>query len=123
MATTVETVAQPLPTLTLRSDKPSEQKSEEPYPYAHLNPHFSPATYPPLTDFEHVDPGHRALKHSNPRSFLDNATSVTALTPHFGTDVSGVSLASLDSDGRDQLALEVRESCRWTVEGNEMLID
>ncbi|EIM92933.1 alpha-ketoglutarate-dependent sulfonate dioxygenase [Stereum hirsutum FP-91666 SS1] len=107
MATTVETVTQALPTLTLRSDKPSEEKSEEPYQYAHLNPHFSPATYPPLTDFEHVDPGHRALKHPNPQSFLDNATSVTALTPFFGTDISGVSLAALDSDGRDQLALLV----------------
>lgn len=107
MATTVETLTQALPTLTLRSDKPSEEKLEEPYHYAHLNPHFSPATYPPLTDFEHVDPGHRALKHPNPQSFLDNATSVTALTPFFGTDISGVSLAALDSDGRDQLALLV----------------
>ncbi|TFY80183.1 hypothetical protein EWM64_g3822 [Hericium alpestre] len=109
MATaTVETITQNLPTLSLRSSPTDgQEQSEEPYRYAHLLPYFSPETYPPLTPFEHIDPASRALSHSNPRSFLDNATSVTELTPQLGTEVRGVSLAQLDSDARDQLALEV----------------
>ncbi len=78
-----------------------------PYRYAHLLPHFSPTTYPPLTPFEHTDPGLRALAHSNPRSLLDAATGTIELTPNLGTEVYGISLARLDSDSRDQLALEV----------------
>ncbi|KAG2023608.1 alpha-ketoglutarate-dependent taurine dioxygenase [Coprinopsis cinerea AmutBmut pab1-1] len=85
----------------------SQSSNEEPYKYAHLLPHFSKDKYPPLEPYEHVDPGLRALSHPNPRSFLDNATSVFEITPYLGTEVSGVNLADLDSDGRDQLALEV----------------
>jgi sulfonate dioxygenase len=77
------------------------------YRYAHLLPHFSTDHYPPLAPFEHVDPASRALSHNNPRAFLNNATSVRELTPHLGTEVSGVNLAELDGTGRDQLALEV----------------
>jgi sulfonate dioxygenase len=84
------------------------QKEEEPYRYEHLKPQFLKDTYPPLAPFDHVDPGHRALKHANPRSFLANATSVVDLTPVLGTEVRGVNLAELDSDSRDQVALEVR---------------
>jgi sulfonate dioxygenase len=82
-------------------------QKEEPYHYEHLKPLFVHATYPPLEPFEHFDPGHRALKHTNPRSFLDGATSVVDLTPVLGTEVQGINLAELDSDGRDQVALEV----------------
>jgi sulfonate dioxygenase len=78
-----------------------------PYRYAHLLPHLSHTTYPPLTPFEHTDPGLRALAHSNPRSILDAATGTTELTPNLGTEVYGIKLAQLDSDSRDQLALEV----------------
>jgi sulfonate dioxygenase len=119
--TVVETITQALPTLTLRpgagaEDKaPStsegrqqEKKQEDDYQYAHLLPVFVPDTYPPLEPFEHNDPGHRALQHPNPRGFLENATSIIEITPHLGTEVTGVSLAQLDSDGRDQLALEVQ---------------
>jgi len=81
-----------------------EQESK--YRYAHLLPHFSADSYPPLTPFDHVDPGTRALSHDNPRAFLENATSVCELTPYLGTEVKGVNLALLDSTGRDQLALE-----------------
>ena len=108
---TVETITQTLPSLTLRnqSDQSEETKKTEPYKYAHLLPVFpKDEHYPPLTPFEHVDPGLRALSHPNPRSFLDNATSVIDITPRLGSEIRGVSLAALDNAGRDQLALEVR---------------
>lgn len=96
-----------LSTLPLRGrEKKAEEKAEE-YKYAHLLPHFSEDRYPPLEPYKHIDPGHRALKHANPRAFLDSAERVVELTPHLGTDVKGINLANLDSDGRDQLALEV----------------
>ena len=78
-----------------------------PYPYEHLLPHFSNDNYPPLTPFEHADPGLRALAHPNPRAFLDGATRVAELTPNLGTEIDGVDLATLDDNARDQLALEV----------------
>ncbi|KAG6868549.1 hypothetical protein C0993_001245 [Termitomyces sp. T159_Od127] len=105
MSTTTTTLAPPV-TATLKL-RPSEQKKEEePYRYAHLLPYFSQDHYPPLTPFEHVDPGHRALSHPNPRSFLDNAT-VVELTPNLGNEVHGVNLATLSDEERDQVALEV----------------
>jgi sulfonate dioxygenase len=111
--TTLEAITQHLPTLTLRPEgesaaaKPEEKPvQDDAYRYAHLLPVFVPASYPPLEPFEHADPGHRALTHANPRAFLDNATSVVDITPFLGTEVTGVSLAQLDADGRDELALE-----------------
>lgn len=101
----VETVTEVSQTLNLRG-KDEEQKAEL-YPYAHLLPHFSPEKFPPLTPFKHEDPAFRALQHADPRAFLKNAISVVELTPDLGTEVQGVNLATLDSDGRDQLALEV----------------
>lgn len=86
------------------------QKQQEPYRYAHLLPVFSTETYPPLEPFDHVDPGFRALSHPNPRSFLSRATSVHDLTPNLGTEIRGVNLATLSSDERDQIALEVCHS-------------
>ena len=95
--------------LTLRATAVSEEKKpEEEYRYKHLLPHFSEDRYPPLQPFEHIDPAFRALNLPNPRAFLDGAESVSEITPHLGTEVRGVNLARLDSDGRDQLALEVR---------------
>lgn len=108
--TTVSEVGSNATTLRLRprSDEEGAKRAEK-YRYAHLLPHFSADRYPPLEPFNHVDPGSRALNLSNPRAFLDNATGVVELTPNIGTEVTGVNLASLDSSGRDQLALEVRE--------------
>lgn len=98
------------------SKKQAEQQEKgtkkEEYKYAHLMPVFSQDRYPPLTPFEHIDPGHRALSHENPRAFLDGATDIDEITPHLGTEVTGVNLAELDSTGRDQLALEVSHTSR-----------
>ncbi|KAJ7823561.1 hypothetical protein B0H14DRAFT_3088869 [Mycena olivaceomarginata] len=91
-------------TLTLQTPAPA---TEDEYRYSHLLPVFSQDTYPPLTPFSHSDPGLRALNHPNPRAFLSNATSVVELTPRLGTEVHGINLAELDSDARDELALEV----------------
>ncbi|TFK41283.1 hypothetical protein BDQ12DRAFT_600984 [Crucibulum laeve] len=114
MSTTITQLVESNPvTLTLRP-QPTEEKKEEQeeqgslgsYRYAHLLPHFSTDHYPPLTPFEHIDAGSRALSHPNPRAFLDNA-EVIELTPNLGSEVRGVNLAQLDGTGRDQLALEV----------------
>ncbi|KAG5648242.1 hypothetical protein DXG03_006200 [Asterophora parasitica] len=106
MSTTTELAQAALATLSLRPVEEQDKKQEEPYRYAHLLPHFSQDHYPPLTPFDHVDPGQRALSHANPRSFLDSA-SVVELTPNLGSEVRGVNLAELNADARDQLALEV----------------
>lgn len=112
MATTTVTETVPTTTpeavLTLRSQDQAEPVEE--YRYSHLLPHFSVDRYPPLTPFEHVDPGSRAISHENPRSFLDRATKAAEITPNIGLEVHGINLATLDSDARDQVALEVR-SC------------
>ncbi|KDR84864.1 hypothetical protein GALMADRAFT_51457 [Galerina marginata CBS 339.88] len=105
VTSTVEETAQNVAALKLHSA--AEENGEPEYRYAHLLPHFSADRYPPLTPFDHVDPGHRALSHPNPRAFLDSATSIDEITPQFGTEVVGVNLAELDGAGRDQLALEV----------------
>lgn len=113
-ATTVQTRTEPV-TATLKLHSSAEGKQETEYRYSHLLPFFSQDHYPPLTPFEHIDPGHRALNHSNPRSFLDSATQITELTPNLGTEVFGVDLRALDSDGRDQLALEVCRKYRLPI--------
>jgi len=41
--------------------------------------------------------------------FLKNATRVTEIQPVLGTEIEGVKLTDLDSDGRDQLALFVAQ--------------
>ncbi|KAJ7621519.1 hypothetical protein DFH06DRAFT_1232782 [Mycena polygramma] len=100
-------------TLTLPGQPTPEARGQGPfetYPYKHFLPEITPTAeshQPALEDFEHVDPGHRALKHPNPRAFLSGAKRIIHLTPAIGTEVHGVSLAKLDSDGRDELALEV----------------
>lgn len=99
-------ILQSLKVQSTELDQPN--KTEEPYQYAHLLPHFSDDCYPPLVPFDHIDPAFRALTHSNPRSFLDNASSVVRITPHLGTEIRGVQLTSLNGDARDQLALLVR---------------
>ncbi|TFY67745.1 hypothetical protein EVJ58_g1425 [Rhodofomes roseus] len=99
MSTAVETITRPIAesipsSVTVRAAaNPAENneqgKTEEPYRYAHLLPVFPrDEHYPPLTPFDHIDPGSRALSHPNPRSFLDNASSIVQLTPHLGEEVA-----------------------------------
>ncbi|KAG7098939.1 hypothetical protein E1B28_000829 [Marasmius oreades] len=130
MSTTTVTQIQqssvPQAALKLRPQS-DEQKNRDAkqseYKYSHLLPAFdSQERYPPLTPFEHVDPGFRALKHANPRAFLENA-NVVELTPNLGTEVHGVDLLSLDSDGRDQLALEVARRGLLVFRDQQAFID
>lgn len=120
--TVSDTVSQSLKSLNLRSTETEEQQKApitedsiakfehgmpDTYRYTNLLPVFDRSEhYDPLVPFVHVDPGARALNHPNPRSFLDAATIVD-ITPAFGSEIRGVDLISLDSDSRDQLALEV----------------
>ena len=65
------------------------------YRYAHLLPSYDQGyKLEALKPFNHVDPGHAALKDSNPQSFLEGG-QVTHLAPKFGSDISGVQLTSL----------------------------
>jgi len=116
MTTVTETVTSPV--LTLRPQNGDKQVNgstsqeppaltEEEYKYSHLLPFFSQQTYAPLEPFEHTDPGHRALSHPDTTSFLRNATRITEIQPVLGTEIEGVQLTELDSNGRDQLALYV----------------
>ncbi|OCF72416.1 hypothetical protein I204_06795 [Kwoniella mangroviensis CBS 8886] len=79
------------------------------YKYKRFLPTFDQKTkYKPLTPFEHHDPGLDALKHENPREFLDGAI-VTSLSPNFGSEVEGIQLSNLDARGKSQLALFVAQ--------------
>lgn len=67
------------------------------YPYARLLPSYDQNyKLAPLEPFEHVDPGHAALKDPEPQSFLKGG-QVNNLTPRFGAEVSGVQLSALGS--------------------------
>lgn len=85
MSSTVTETLPALNTLHLRPESVAGSDAEEAVPeykYARFLPHFdNTVKYPPLTDFEHVDPGHEALKLDNPREFLQNAT-VSNVCPH-----------------------------------------
>lgn len=84
-------------------------KEGDEYPYAAYLPTFDAhLKLPPLTEFEHVDPGHKALDDPEPLAFLAGA-EVENLTPQFGTEVTGVQLHKLDERGRQQLALYVAQ--------------
>ncbi|WWC67391.1 uncharacterized protein I206_101299 [Kwoniella pini CBS 10737] len=79
------------------------------YKYKRFLPTFDRETkYPSLTSFEHKDPGLDALKHDNPREFLQGAT-INALSPSFGSEVEGIQLSKLDDRGKAQLALYVAQ--------------
>ena len=111
-------------TLHLRSGKPEAIKQSTPqpgpdYPYARFLSHFDQALkLPPLEHFEHVDPGHAALKDADPQSFLGGA-QVNHLTPKFGSEVEGIQLSKLDAHEKRYigigatLTMLVSWPCTW----------
>ncbi|KAE8354740.1 hypothetical protein BDV28DRAFT_146850 [Aspergillus coremiiformis] len=67
-----------------------------------------PSKYPPLTPFDHHDPGVDAdpsLKDLLP----EGQAQVTNLTPMIGAEVHGVQLSQLTKEGKEQLALFVAQ--------------
>ncbi|KZP32185.1 TauD-domain-containing protein [Athelia psychrophila] len=107
----------------VRSNEPIKANDDGAYRYAHLLPHFSKDTYPPLAPFAHADPGLRAISHPNPRAFLDSATKIVDLTPKLGTEIHGVQLVSLDDNAKDQLALEVAKRGLLVFRNQQDFID
>lgn len=102
--TTTETqpVAEQLGTVQLNGDSAKVNKGipGPDYKYARFLPSYDKEyKLPPLEPFEHKDPGHEALKHPDPRSFLKEA-KVNNLTPKFGSEVEGVQLSQLDDAGK-----------------------
>ncbi|KAI0174762.1 hypothetical protein BJ166DRAFT_621194 [Pestalotiopsis sp. NC0098] len=80
----------------------TEEQSEPLYP-AYL-PHYDPLEkVEEVGRFEHDDPGHRAdpLKPN----LLKHATKVFDLSPHCGTEIQGVQISKLSTEGLDELAL------------------
>ena len=66
------------------------------YKYARFLPSYDQNLHlAPLEPFTHIDPGHAALKHADPQSFLSSA-SVKSLSPKFGSEVDGIQLSGLD---------------------------
>ena len=93
------------------------------YRFSHLLPIFSQDEhYPPLELFDHVDPGFRALTHKDPNAFLAKGI-VSDLTPRFGSEIRGVSLATLGAEDRDQLALYVARRSVVVFRGQDDFIN
>ncbi|KAK9236201.1 hypothetical protein V1525DRAFT_407574 [Lipomyces kononenkoae] len=77
--------------------------------YPHFLPVWDPNEhYEPLTEFKFSDPGLRA-DPSLPNLFskLNTDLKVKSLTPKFGSEVRGIQLSELTSEGKDELALFV----------------
>ncbi|KAL2835356.1 alpha-ketoglutarate-dependent taurine dioxygenase [Aspergillus pseudoustus] len=76
--------------------------------YPEYLPHYDPLEkVVPVGAFEHEDPGHRA-EPSFP-NLLKDATKVVELSPHCGTELQGVQISDLSSEGLDELALMVAQ--------------
>lgn len=92
----------PMPTKASR-----EAKLSEPL-YPDYLPFYDPLEkVEPVGRFEHKDPGHRA----DPKkpNLLRTATAINDLSPHCGTELLGVQLDELSSEGLDELALMCAE--------------
>ena len=63
--------------------------------------------YPPLEPFQHYEHGKNA--DTTFKDLLSGSSSVTKITPSFGTEIRGVQLSSLNTQGKDQLALFAAE--------------
>lgn len=78
------------------------------YPYRPLKPLYLQDAFNVRNEpWEHVDAGARAEKSK--KSLLEAATSVTDLTAHIGTEISGLQLKDLTDPQKDELALLIAE--------------
>ncbi|PVI00237.1 putative alpha-ketoglutarate-dependent sulfonate dioxygenase [Periconia macrospinosa] len=89
---------------------PTESKTtqaKEPL-YPDYLPHYDPLDkVVPVGEFEHDDPGHRADPAM--QNLLKTATDVFDLSPHCGSELRGVQITELSSEGLDELALLVAQ--------------
>ncbi|CUM62575.1 uncharacterized protein PRCAT00000127001 [Priceomyces carsonii] len=85
-------------------------KSREQAKYPEFLPTWDPnEKYAPLTFFKHEDPGHRA-DPSFPNLFPKSTEhEIKRITPKLGSEITGIQLSSLDSKGKDELALFVAQ--------------
>ncbi|KAJ7241475.1 hypothetical protein C8J57DRAFT_1438120 [Mycena rebaudengoi] len=83
------------PATGLKGDKPSYPFY---YPYFDVNEKF-----PPTEIFEHTDPGTRA-DPAKPH-LLTEKTTTHDLSPYIGTEITGVQISQLSTEGLDELAL------------------
>ncbi|KAK9777598.1 putative TauD/TfdA-like domain-containing protein [Seiridium cardinale] len=101
MATTTETVTSPPLALKL-NQRPKNPDGSALYP--DYLPHYDPLEkVEDIGSFEHVDVGHRA----DPTfpNLLKDATKVYDLSPNAGTEIEGVQISQLSSEGLDEMAL------------------
>ncbi|GAA5850500.1 hypothetical protein JCM8547_001895 [Rhodosporidiobolus lusitaniae] len=127
MSTTTTTTSAPLETVIRRLDLTGgegEKKDASNYRYARFLPAYNNILkLPPLEPFEHVDPGHQALKDPNPRSFLEGAT-IKEVTPNFGREIlDGVDLTKLGDRERAQIALYVAQHGFVVLRNQQAFID
>ncbi|KAF7970686.1 hypothetical protein HWV62_23288 [Athelia sp. TMB] len=81
-----------------------KEKLIEKGPYPFYYPYFdSNEKFPPTEIFEHTDPGSRA----NPTkpNLLGPGVKTTDVSPHIGTEITGVQISQLSHAGLDELAL------------------
>ncbi|KAL4969804.1 TauD/TfdA dioxygenase family protein [Aspergillus stella-maris] len=82
--------------------------SKTDYKYSAYLPYFTPGLQPPLQEFAHGDPGHRA-DPAYPNLTSHVGISITEITPNIGTEITGLQLSSLTASQKDELALLAAE--------------
>jgi sulfonate dioxygenase len=70
-------------------------------------PYHTPGLQPPLEEFQHEDPGHRADRSYT--NLLSNGVKAIEITPNIGTEIVGIQLSELNSAQKDDLALLAAE--------------
>lgn len=100
MATTTETG---LEHLSLRLNQRPKNPDGSPL-YPEYLPFYDPLEkVEDLGNFDHFDPGHRA----DPKfpNLLQSTTKVVELSPSVGSEIEGIQISKLSSEGLDELAL------------------
>ncbi|KAL4815134.1 hypothetical protein BDW67DRAFT_176642 [Aspergillus spinulosporus] len=81
--------------------------SKTEYKYAAYLPYYTPGLQPPLQEFQHSDPSHRASATYD--NLLTDNVKAVELTPNIGTEILGIQLSSLTPAQKDDLALLAAE--------------
>ncbi|KAL4738275.1 hypothetical protein BDV11DRAFT_206118 [Aspergillus similis] len=81
--------------------------SKTEYKYAAYLPYYTPGLQPPLQEFQHSDPGHRAS--ATYANLLTHNVRAVEITPNIGTELLGIQLSSLTPAQKDDLALLAAE--------------